>query len=357
VIARLVPALLLASGIAPSQPEQKPSTTMFSFQQPTTVASAFTEVQTRFPGVIEDRADLRSSKVELSPGLRSFWSLLDEIATRSKTSFRVLATEGKIQFLPDGPSTTAVAVSGPFRLSLRRFTDSFDLETRTPSASATMEVAWEPGLQPFFLETRPQGLRLVDSTGKQRPDLGDGSASVPVDGRMSLTFDVRLPVLPRTEMTIKALEGRLSAVVPTRMVPVALGTLAVLEAAPNLDAPELAFPKGTPAGRVSRIVRTRDRWSVQVVLPTPPGGDMFESYQSWVVQNEATLRTADGKVWKSAGYLLEGNTPTRSVATYHFLARECPDKADPALWRFHYTTPAGIVRMDVPFKFSDVPLR
>src|SRR5207253_2011325 len=139
----------------------------------------------------------------------------------------------------------------------------------------------------------------------------NGSALMPVEAQLARTFDVHLPPLPRSVKEIRSIEGTFNAVVPTRLVPVTLPTLARLEAAPDSEAPELAFPAGGPAGRVSRIVRARDRWTVRVVLPTPPGDAVFESYQSWVIQNEMTLRTADGKVWNSASYLLEGNTPTR----------------------------------------------
>jgi hypothetical protein len=318
------------------------------------VQDALSAAQQAFPGVVEDRAELSKVATNLGGGKVLFWNLLDDLATRTKTTVRVLPTEGKIQLLP-GANTLPVSVSGPFRLVLRHVAASLDLETRTTTSRATLEVVWEPTLHPFYLETRPQGLTLVTESGQKTAGMADGSTPVPVDGRLGLTFDIRLPPSPRTEKSIRSIEGKLNAVVPTRMVTVALTTLARMEAA-NAGGPELDFPANGPAGRVKRIERTRDRWTIRVVLPTPPGDAVFESYQSWVIQNEMTLRANDGKVWKSDSYLLEGNQPTASVVSYHFLVRDCPGPVDPATWRIQYTTPAGLVRMTVPFRFTGVPL-
>jgi hypothetical protein len=355
-------ALLMPFAVQ-ARPEPTPPTgTVVPLPEPTVpVRDALAALERAFPGVVQDRADLPSATVTVPGGKRLFWEVLDDLADRTKTSLRVLPTEGKIQFLPGvvplpGGVPMPVHHYGPFRLVCRRVTNSLDLETNTPSSLATFEVDWEPSLQPFYLETRPQGLTVVDGQGQSLRGPADGSGPVPVDGRLGLTFDVRLPPLPRSEKTIRSVTGSLSAVVPTRMVSVTLPTFARLEAAASAEAPELAFPAGGPAGRVRTLVRTRDRWTVRVVLPTPPGNATFESYQSWVIQNDMTLRTTEGKVWKSASYLLERNSPTSSVVSYHFLVRDCPGPVDPAQWSVHYTTPAGIVQMEVPFRFAQVPL-
>ncbi len=350
LIAVAVP--LAAQGETP----RPPTGTVFTLPDPTSIRAILGQVREIFPGVLDDRANLTTSSISVPGGKRLFWDLLEDAVHRASARVRVLPSGGKIQLLPGGPSRAPTAVSGPFRLSLVGIGCRLDLQTGTPSAVGSLEVVWEPTLHPFFLESRPEGLILEDGAGKKIAGLAEGSAPVPVDGQFGITFDFRLPPLPRTEQTIARMEGKLTAVVPTRMVPITLASLADLEAAPNLDAPILAFPDKGPAGRVTRIVRTKDRWSIQVALPVPPGGAIFESYQSWVVQNEATLRTAAGKVWKSSGYLLEANTPSRSVVTYHFQVRECPEPSDPHLWRFHYTTPEAIVRMDIPFRFRNIPL-
>lgn len=352
--AALFAVLLGALSCFAQAPPALPNATVIPLAQTMSVADALVAVQRAFPNVIEDRADLRNSAAIFSGGPRTFWATLDALAALTNTSLRVLPTERKVQFAP-GVLSLPTHIDGPYRLLLRRLATALDLETNTTSCTATLEVAWEPGLFPFYLDTYPHDLTVVDPQGKAHAQPNAGSSLVPVDGRIALTFDIRLPALPRTDRTIRTLTGQLAAIVPTRLVSVTMPAFPVLEAA-EAKSPTLAFPAGAPQGRISRITRTRDRWTVQVALPTPPGDAVFESYQSWVVQNEMTLRTQDGKVWKSTSYLLEGNTPSRSVVSYHFAVRDCPTQADPALWSVQYTTPAGLVRMTVPFRFADLPL-
>lgn len=332
------------------------SGTVVPLPEKTSIPEALRKVATIFPGTIDDRNSVGRANGDIPGGNLAYWAVLENIASRTQSLLRVLPEEGTILLLPGGPSKTPTAVSGPFRLVVRRITSSIDLETATTSHSASIEVNWEPNIYPFFVESRPRGLQVQFTDGQTRQGPDEGTAPVPVDGRFATTFTIRLPVIPRAESAIAGLSGKLEAIVPTRMVSVTMPSLAELEAAPSSGAPVLSFPKEGPAGRITKIVRNRERWSVQVVLPTPPGGEMFESYQSWVIQNNASLRRADGTVWRSSGYILEGNTPSRSVVTYHFLVRDCPGESDPAVWKFHYTTPAGIIRQEIPFRFTDLLL-
>jgi hypothetical protein len=249
-----------------------------------------------------------------------------------------------------------LSYDGPFRFALKRVSASHDVETKTSHYSATIEAAWEPGLLPLFLETRPQGLRVVDDKGNALTAPDAGSAVAPVDGRTSLTFDVALPALPRSAARARQLEGTLSAVVPSKMLTFTFPALDQLEKAAAV-APERGQMQDGVGCRVTKVVLAKDRWTVQVSLDLPPGGKRLESYQSWVVNNEMVLQGKDGKTrLASSDYFLNSASSRRAVLTYHFRDKGRTARGKPEDWRVVYRTPASIVEVPVKFSFKDVPL-
>src|SRR5262249_26444840 len=125
-----------------------------------------------------------------------------------------------------------VSYSGPFRTTVQRVAASLDLETGRRAYTVTLEVAWEPTLQPLLLETNPPGLGVRGEKGEALPSREEGSAMAAANGRLSLPFDVALPALPRGADRIALLEGKLTAVAPSKMLTFTFDTLDRLAAAP-----------------------------------------------------------------------------------------------------------------------------
>lgn len=306
---------------------------------------------------VEDRLGKPGLTVRLNPHPVSFWQALDRIAASSGARVELQAS-GPIALVAPAPNWRRPPLSydGLFRFALKRVTASRDLEGEASHYGATIEAAWEPGLLPLFLETRPQGLRLIDDKGKALSGPDAGSSVAPVDGRTSLTFDIALPSLPRSAARIRLLEGTLSAVVPSKMLTFTFPTLDRLEKA-AAGAPERSQTQDGVGCRVGKVVLAKDRWTVQVSLDLPPGGKRLESYQSWVVNNEMWLEGKGGKTrLPSSDYFLNSASARRAVLTYHF--RDKPGKArgKPEDWRVVYRTPASVVEVPVKFAFKDVPL-
>jgi hypothetical protein len=306
---------------------------------------------------VEDRLGKPDRTVRLNPHPFSFWQALDRIAE---------AAGARVELQPSGPIALAepppkwhrppVSYDGPFRFALKGTRASRDLETGASHYAATIEAAWEPGLLPLFLETRPQGLRLIDDKGTALSGPDAGSSVAPVDGRTSLTFDVALPPLPRSAARVRLLEGTLSAVVPSKMLTFTFPTLGRLEKAPA-GSPERAQTQDGVGCRITKVVLEKDRWSVQVSLDLPPGGKRLESYQSWVVNNEMWLEGKDGKTrLPGADYFLNSASSRRAVLTYHFRDKGRPARGKPEDWRVVYRTPVSIIEAPVKFAFKDVPL-
>jgi hypothetical protein len=313
---------------------------------------------------LAERSGIRvENRLGADPGLRlniqgrPFWEALDTLAAAAGARVYVSPRDRVIALVKrTGRLTPPVSYSGPFRLALKRVVPSWDFDADSRQTTVTLEVCWEPALQPFLLETRPQDLVVKDQAGKAIPVTWSGSSLAPVDGRIALQFDVTLPPFPRTDRTIGLVEGKLSAIGPSKMLHFAFDTLERLDKA----APGSAVRKKAEEGiscNVSKMTLAADRWTIQVTLDAPPGARL-ESFQSWVVNNEMMLVDPNNpkRRFVSTDYVLESASERRAVISYNFRDRDGLVRGKPGDWVLHYTTPASVVVMSIPFRFKDVPL-
>ena len=223
--------------------------------------------------------------VDLSDG-QHFWKAVDLIADRAGARVVIQQCAGRVVLTKRLPGERALIVSydGPFRFCVKRVSATWDLDTDTRTYTADVEVAWEPRLQPLFLDTVPQDVVAVDNQRKRYlvPDAGHSEA--PVDGSTSLTIKVPLPALPLGDEPGPARRA-------------AQGRRAVKDGAfPLRDARQAECGPTRPAirqqtldGVTCRITRVllKDRWIVQAAIENPPGGTVLESYQPWDTNNGA----------------------------------------------------------------------
>ena len=184
------------------------------------------------------------------------------------------------------------------------------------------------------METRPQSLVVRDDADHLIPAASAGSSLAPVDGRISLPIDVTLPPVPRSVRTLSLLEGHLYAVAPTKMLTFPFDALDQLAKAPAGD-PRLSRTQEEVVCRASRVVAADDRWSVEITLDYPEGNVKLDSFQSWVVNNEAYLEHGADRL-PSSSYLLEESTPRHAVLTYNF---SDPEKRKRGLGRLETRLP------------------
>jgi len=282
-----------------------------------------------------------------------FWQALDAIAEKANARVDLHARDGvALVKRPAGWKPPPISHDGLFRTSLSAVTAKLDLEADARTYTAAVEVAWEPHLLPILLETRPQSLVARDDGGLL-PAVGAGSSLAPVDGRISLPFDVTLPPLSRSVRSLSVVEGQLYAVAPTKMLTFTFDSIEALAKAAPGD-PRLSHTREEVVCTVSRVVAAEDRWSVEITLDYPEGNVKLDSYQSWVVNNEMYLEHA-GERFASSSYLLEESTPRRAVLTYNFSDPE-KMKRGSRDWKLVYRTPALVVKVPFTFSFKDVPL-
>jgi hypothetical protein len=355
------PAAEAGRAAAPTLPAPR----LFTLQAPKVpLSKALAELEQQTGVRVEDARGEADRDVSLDRKQVTFWQAADAVAEAAGARLYLYPRSGRITLVPRGPDYRMPPVSydGLFRTSLKRVVAARDLERRdgAPGSRAytvTLEVAWEPRLQPFLLETRPQSLRLQDDKRHHIPVPEEGNSFAPVDGRISLAFDVTLPALPRSAATLGLLEGKLSAVGPSKMLTFTFETLDRLhKAAP--DSPERRLTQEGVVCKVSKVVLAQDRWTVQVILDYPPGGRKLESYQSWVVNNEMTLVEKKGAARRlpSSSYVQESASSRRAVLSYNFVDKGKLLRGRPEDWKVTYRTPAAVVEVPIRFSFKDVPL-
>lgn len=296
---------------------------------------------------VEDRRREKEDRpIKLDLAKSTFWQALDTIAREADLRVSLYERDRKIA-LVDGPyHEVPTSYTGPFRIAIKRMTAVRDLEADAHFTVAHLEVAWEPRIQAFLLESRPDSLVVKDDKGRVRemPEEAKGQASV--NGRLAEVIEVRLPGLPRSANAIAQLKGTLSLVGATKMLTFTFNKLEK----------ETLTQDGVTV-RLFQLSTNGDPWTIGLSLRYPPGGPRFESFQSSVVNNEIYLEK-NGKRYPSNG----GSSidQTDNEATVRYLFEEDQAKkfilGKPADWKLIYLTPGKISEMPVPFEFKDVPL-
>ncbi len=288
-------------------------------------------------------------KVNVELNRKPFWEALDMIAESAGAHVTILARGGRIVLSKRvaDQRPPIVSTSGPFRFCVKGVTAGWDFDTGVRTYLADVEVAWEPGLQPLFLETYPQDVVAIDNKGGRHPVPDAGRSKAGVDGRISLSIKVPLPSLPRATASLAQLDGRLEAIAPSKMVRFAF---------PKLEKGTALKQDGVTC-KITDMILKDYRWSVQVSIENPGGGTELESYQPWDSNNALTLVSKDGKTRLAANsYVRESQSTRRAVLGYHFIDRAKLAGSKPEEWSLVYTTPALVVTVPLTFSFKDVPL-
>jgi hypothetical protein len=358
LMAVLFPGMVLfAADGAESVPIPLPKLAPFKLEKANAV-SALAEVRRLYGIAVEDRLGPSSEFFSIDQPRTTFWPVFDAIARATHGRVDLYARDGRLTLArrPTGYVEPPLSYSGLFRAAIKRITASRDLESGVTTCTAKIEVAWEPTLEPLLLETSPRALTVHDDRGHPLPCREEGSLMAAVDGRLALEFDVPLPTVPRSVPTFGLIEGKLSAVAPSKMLSFTFDTLERLAEVPAGSSVLLREQDGVTC-RLGKPQLTRERWSLRVTLDYPPRGVKLESYQSRLANNEMTLEAIDGsRRLPAAGYVLEQDSDRKAIITYHFFDADKGKRGQPAEWKVRYRTPAALVEVPLAFSFKDVAL-
>jgi hypothetical protein len=304
--------------------------------------------------VVEDKRGEADDPITVNVKAATFWAAVDAVAAAAHARVTINPRDGRVSLIKrtDKDEGTIVSRDGLFRAAVKRVTAVHDFDTGSSVYTASVEIAWEPWLLPLFLETSPRDFKVSDEKSNPVTVRQEGSSIAPVDGRAAFLLDLPLPTFDRDAKKIGQIEGKLSVIAPSRMLQLSFDPLDQLEK--QLKKAPVAVTQDAMTCKVTKVVLNDDRWSVQVALDYPPGGPTFESFQSWVVNNEMSLESTDGgKRLASNSYVLESSSSSRALLTYHFTDK---NRGKPQDWKVLYRTPASIVEIPLRFAFKDVRL-
>lgn len=329
-----------------------------------TLARALDEVRRQTGILVEDIRGLPDHPLRLTLKPTPFWQSIDAIADADDARISLLPTSGRILLDRRGPHyrLPPICYDGRFRLTVKKMTASRDLEISDNAAGrgatiVAIEVAWDPQLQPLYLETRARTVRLLTDNKDPLILPDDGSSIAPVDGRIATTIDVRLPPLPRTAGKINSLVGQLSMIGPSKMLSFSFEPSLEQLARANKNAPERTVLQDGVRCHITDVKLAVDHWTVSVDLKYPPGMKQLDSNQSWVVNNEMTLESAGGKKrFASTNYVVTSVSAGHAVLSYHFRDKGSLKRGKASDWKLSYRAPADLVEMPIRFRFRDIPL-
>jgi hypothetical protein len=216
-----------------------------------------------------------------------------------------------------------------------------------------LEFAWEPRFQPFLLEVGTCSVLYgADASGRKLQVQQPSQGQVDVNGRTAHEVEIRVPAPKRSAAQIEALKGNLTLILPSKMLRLTFPKLSVIKK------PNQAITQNTPEGisvSVSKLVQDDDRWLVEMALHYPTGGPTFESFRSWLGNNQISLVKGKERWLPNADEeRVEQVTATQAVIQYVFA--DPSGKKNPADWTLVYHTPGRIVEVTAPFAFTSLPL-
>ena len=313
--------------------------------------------------ILDRRTTKEETKLKLDLKNVSFWEALDAIAKEADARVSLYERDGKLA-LGDGPHIAMpISYHGLFRVSVKRIDLSHIVETDTHNCVITLEVAWEPRFQPLLMETQPDSLEIKDDKGRavETPDNGKGRGAV---GHRNVgEIHLRIAAPQRSANHLAILKGKLGVVGPTEMLTFTFDNLSKIEKKDQMK-------KQTHNGVTVQLRELRPDqesedpiWMAGLLLEYPADGPKFESFQSWLVNNECYLeKEADGvrvRFPNSATEVETGDDSENKAGVRHRFI----DQADKnqvlgkiSDWKLVYRTPGKMTEMPVPFEFKDVPL-
>jgi hypothetical protein len=283
---------------------------------------------------------------------KPFWSALDEVLDQAELSIYPYGQPGILQLVPRGPHDLPrvgrAAIVGPLRIEAVRVTALRDVRTTTPSSlQVTLEVAWEPRLQPIAVKQRMADVKSVDSTGAalavDNPE-SEPEAPLPRQGSSALEMVVPLGMPAAGAKEITSLKGALRVMMLGKVETFSFGNL--------LKGKQQAKIATATVG-ITDFRKNGDAWEVGVQLKYDDAGDALESHRNWALQNKAFLKGPDGKPIEPDSMETTLRTPKELGMGYVFALDK--DKS-PEKMTFVYETPGLIATKDFAYELKGIKL-
>ncbi len=355
-----VTALLLAAGLvahAGRADDKVPEGKRVNLQGQLPLSKALAELKQQTGIEVKDKSDAGDPKIKLDLKDVTFWEALEAIAKEADVRIVPYFNEDEVALAPGAYKALPISYSGPFRTVVKRLSAVRDLETDAHFYVVSLEVAWEPGVKPFFMDMPPKGLKVLDDKMREIKYEDEGAGRQPVQGRTA-EINLRLAGVPRTTNKIATLGGTVTLIGPTKWLTFTFDNLANAKADPKAAT---STQEGVTT-KLSKLEFKSDIWVVEVSLEYPKDGPKLESFEvgDFVAYNTCLLKNKDGKTVPDAGSETSGGMGTKAAVTYLFSLLDHKavfgPKPDPGQWGLVYKTPGPLKEIPVKFEFKDLLL-
>jgi hypothetical protein len=324
------------------------------------LSKALAQIKEQTGITVADRRLTRNDpKLTLELARAPFWQALQAVAKSANARISPYQADGHVALVEGPYRSYPVVFHGPFQVAVKRLKVDHDLETDNRSCVVHLEVAWEPWFQPFYLEAGAATVVFAPDKGGNaiKADV-PSRGQISVAGKIAAEVEVRLPAPKRSSPRIDLLQGTFRIIGPSKMLTFTFPNLKPIKNEPIRQEKEGVIVS------LTKITAKSDRWTFDVLIQNPPGGPVFESYQSWLDNNQIYLQKGTGKDREvffpnpAEEEALGNVTATRAAISYHFTpkngSRTMPGKIGD--WQLVYRTPGRIVEVPIPFMFKGLAL-
>ena len=280
-----------------------------------------------------------------------FWPALDKILDAAKMTVYPFSGEETLALIDREqgalPRITGASYAGPFRIEAVNVVARRNL--RSPEQQGTrveLEIAWEPRLRPIALSQPIESLEITADDGS--PIAVANSQAVlnvevqPGSHATELTIPLVLP--PRSVAKLASFKGKMSALVPGRLVDFKFQ---------DLDKPQGATQsRGGVTVELKGIRKNQELWEVHMQLKVESTETGLESHRGWVFSNLTYMLNQRGEIIDHAGFETTMQSASEVGLAYFF---DLPND-DLGDYTWVYRTPAAIVRMPIEYELKDILL-
>jgi hypothetical protein len=292
--------------------------------------------------------------VTLSITKAPFWEALERLAKAADHRIYFLDAGRKIMLVGNEKVTyreTPLSIAGPFRVSCKRVTSGYDLETEQSIYEVHLDLHWEPQVSVFLVEPPSKHVKAKDNADKELT-IQEAGSRIPASGG-GIQMQVRLGDIPRSTRTIKLIEGEFNVVGATGMLKFSFDKWAEREQAVTQD--------GITVKVRNDFKKDSQLWTARVAIEYPENGPQLESFEAsaWLANNEAYLVSPDGKkkLEVNGGTEIISQSERRAEINYRWVPQgNAPALGDPAEWKLIVVTPSKLVETPVKFKLENIPL-
>jgi hypothetical protein len=279
---------------------------------------------------------------------KPFLEALDIVCKQAEITPNFFTGDGSIGLMPGKPPEKGMIVyTGPFRVTFKQIAAVRDLLADTSSASAQLEVAWEPRLRPMLLALKADETKVTDDKGKPiEIQVMDESTDVvlrPENPVAEMNLNLKAP--DRSSKSLSSFKVKAELTVPAGLKTFRFPTLTVKEPA--------SIKQGDVAVTLDSTEIDEQVWKVNVELAYPGEGPAFESYRQGLFNNRLWLQKADGSKFEHNGGFSNTSSDAGKLG-FEYLFVDAPGK--PGDYGLVYETPSKVLTIPLEFTFKDVPL-